>query len=628
MRHANHGLLVCLMAIVLTFSAETLCGAEILFVGGGDPDPTSGDDFEVFDFLTETLGHDVTYLSGNASTTEDGEEVDLIIISSTLGSGSVRGKFQELSTPILNWEEALMDGTTAGGNFAMAAASQNGGGLEGTEIEIINPNHPLAAGLNGVVEFSIDPIRLPFVTPPVAPGVVKVAKLPGDDDIIELSPSGTGMHIGTTQNVTNPFVGRMDEIAIYDKSLSFDVDANNTVVGGDVHTLFTQGVSAVTDPKPIGYWSFDDVDDPFTATDGSENGFDAILNGSAELVAGNTAPNVGGAGALVRDFDGEVDVPDMERPGGELAYSFWFNASSSEYGDTLEASDGRIDLFYGNGNGGTVRPHLSVNRNGRPLGLYVNANGDVGTPIEASTDEFSTDEWHHVVISWDGRDGSVFVDGKLDNVVTLSNTAFTITAVDAGGELTDGTLAAGPRVNFPIENTGFASLTDDGLSLFAAAVDWLLGNSAVPGDFNGDGSLTVEDVDALNATIAANTNDGKFDLTGDGVVDPADLDVWVVDLKKTWFGDANLDGQFNTNDLITVFQGGLFETESDASWGSGDWTGDKRFNTSDLIRAFQDGGFEQGPRGAVAAAVPEPGSFLLFALGFAALLGAARRRIV
>ena len=58
-----------------------------------------------------------------------------------------------------------------------------------------------------------------------------------------------------------------------------------------------------------------------------------------------------------------------------------------------------------------------VAANKRPVGLYVNSDGDLATPIEAQTASFSQDEWHHVLITWDGDVGSVFVDGKLDNQV-------------------------------------------------------------------------------------------------------------------------------------------------------------------------------------------------------------------
>jgi hypothetical protein len=90
-------------------------------------------------------------------------------------------------------------------------------------------------------------------------------------------------------------------------------------------------------------------------------------------------------------------------------------------------------------------------------------------------------------------------------------------------------------------------------------------------------------------------------------------------------GDSNLDGEFNSSDLVNVFTAGKFETGSPATWSEGDWTGDKVFNSSDFVEAFQGGGYEIGPRGAVAA-VPEPGTLGSLCLGFLGFLRMWRRR--
>ena len=109
------------------------------------------------------------------------------------------------------------------------------------------------------------------------------------------------------------------------------------------------------------------------------------------------------------------------------------------------------------------------------------------------------------------------------------------------------------------------------------------------GDFDESGVLDLPDVNMMNVEIASNANNAKFDLNSDTRVDGADLSVWVRDLRKTWFGDANLDGQFDSGDLVAVFQGGKFELDTHATWDEGDWNGDLRFNSGDLVRAFQDG---------------------------------------
>ena len=126
----------------------------------------------------------------------------------------------------------------------------------------------------------------------------------------------------------------------------------------------------------------------------------------------------------------------------------------------------------------------------------------------------------------------------------------------------------------------------------------------------------------------------------------------------TWYGDANLDGEFNSTDfvevfiagkyeteqmagwadgdwqgdmrfnsgdLVDVFQAGKYETEELARWSEGDWSGDERFGSGDLIVAFQDGGYELGMRPAVAA-VPEPSGLILLTLGLIGMRCVRRTR--
>ncbi|MCA9168921.1 MAG: PEP-CTERM sorting domain-containing protein [Planctomycetales bacterium] len=148
-------------------------------------------------------------------------------------------------------------------------------------------------------------------------------------------------------------------------------------------------------------------------------------------------------------------------------------------------------------------------------------------------------------------------------------------------------------------------------------------SASLPGDFDQSGTLDVADIDALSAAVLAGNNPTAYDVNTDGSVDDKDLKYWIEDLFDSWVGDSNLDKEFNSSDLVAIFQEGKFETGAAATWAQGDWTGDGVFDSSDFVAAFQGGGFEQGVRAAVSA-VPEPSSIIL--LGIGTLLIARRRR--
>ena len=138
------------------------------------------------------------------------------------------------------------------------------------------------------------------------------------------------------------------------------------------------------------------------------------------------------------------------------------------------------------------------------------------------------------------------------------------------------------------------------------------------GDFNMNGVLDAPDMDLLSVEASAGTNDPAYDLNSDNLVNELDRVFWINDLKKSYFGDANLDGEFNSRDLVVVFTSGKYETGATAGWSEGDWNGDMLFESGDMVTAFTAGGYELGPRAAVAA-VPEPSGLILFVLGLLAL---------
>ena len=138
-------------------------------------------------------------------------------------------------------------------------------------------------------------------------------------------------------------------------------------------------------------------------------------------------------------------------------------------------------------------------------------------------------------------------------------------------------------------------------------------------------SIDAEDIDALSASMRE-PYELRYDLNRDQRVDADDHRLWVHKISGTYFGDANLDGEFNSSDLVQVFVAGKYEAVETAGWSEGDWDGDFQFESGDLVFAFADGGYEFGPR-VGPMAVPEPSSYRLVLLGALAVMGMRRRRI-
>jgi hypothetical protein len=170
----------------------------------------------------------------------------------------------------------------------------------------------------------------------------------------------------------------------------------------------------------------------------------------------------------------------------------------------------------------------------------------------------------------------------------------------------------------------YALTTNQVLGNFQAGPD-MVNIGGNPCDVNGDGSCTGADFDAVATAVRTGDTSPQFDLNGDGQVNEDDKGHWVSNLMNTWVGDADLNGEFNSGDLVNVLASGTYEADVDSGWSTGDFNGDLRTNSSDLVAALADGGYEAGPRAAVQAAVPEPATGALLISSLLGLLAAARQ---
>ncbi|MEZ6117100.1 MAG: PQQ-dependent sugar dehydrogenase [Pirellulaceae bacterium] len=127
------------------------------------------------------------------------------------------------------------------------------------------------------------------------------------------------------------------------------------------------------------------------------------------------------------------------------------------------------------------------------------------------------------------------------------------------------------------------------------------------GDFDRNNELDVTDLDQLRNSIIGGGTDATFDLNGDEVASRSDIQTWIKTLKGTFIGDANLNGKFNSEDLVIVFAAGEYDdgVAGNSTWDEGDWNADGEFDSSDLVFAFQDNGYDAATVATIAP-VPEP----------------------
>ncbi|MCA9211846.1 MAG: hypothetical protein KDB27_02180 [Planctomycetales bacterium] len=344
-----------------------------------------------------------------------------------------------------------------------------------------------------------------------------------------------------------------------------------------------------------------------------------------------------------RDLRNENGIAALD-PSDASKHSAWVVGTQTPY--THESLPDGVALRLPAGSGFDLNVH-SVNRTGesRPGEIYVNlftatsdeikhvaeqdnfANYDINLPphaVTTLTKEFTFSETRNVISLWSHahehmtefrveyvggeRDGELIYwanDWEHPPILSFDSPLVfdrgdKIRLVTTYDNQTDKTISYGP-------------LSSDEMQ-FLFYISYPL-----RGDFDKNGTVSVRDIDLLTKAILRGSQDPRYDLNYDGIVDASDRTTWVDQVTETFFGDSNLDGQFNSDDLVAVFDAGKFENGANAGWEEGDWNGDGYFTSSDFVMAFQDGGYEKGPRVATRA-VPEPTCGLVMLLVFTCAL--------
>ncbi len=181
------------------------------------------------------------------------------------------------------------------------------------------------------------------------------------------------------------------------------------------------------------------------------------------------------------------------------------------------------------------------------------------------------------------------------------------------------------------QNGGFSAtytlaVSDEDLPGAATGNDLILTLNATVsllGDVDLDGDQSPDDIDTndIDACYTLFGTSGPFaDLNDSCLVDQADVDMLIRDIIGTNYGDADLDGDIDTDDLLVVSTHWDPTGQTYAYW-QGDFDGDDDIDTDDLL-AVSANWDPVGGR----STVPEPATlFLLGAGGLVGLIGRSRR---
>jgi hypothetical protein len=280
------------------------------------------------------------------------------------------------------------------------------------------------------------------------------------------------------------------------------------------------------------------------------------------------------------------------------------------------------DLTYNNSidSSGAIYLHNNLNRDTRGRSAMF-----IGIAEDAADEGDHVDEWRLIYFvdnegdsEWVPRGPHVALEIRYDHPTSMftyfydNDLGDEVPGMEIGPFHLAGSVADQHTPELRIHATGEAH--GDGLLEFWS----MLPISDLTGDFNGNGVLDATDIDQFSEQVRAGTSDLLYDLNADSVVDDADRQVWVHDLKQSYFGDADLNGTFDSTDLVQLLSFGEYEDEvaMNSTWLTGDCDGDGEFTSGDLVVALADGGYEAGPRAAVVA---EPVGHVLALVGLMTL---------
>jgi hypothetical protein len=154
-----------------TTASGPACTSALLVTG--DLDTATSQDAPFYDRLI-ALEYTVTVVHNAASQASDADGHCLVILSAIGAASDVDDKFRNVTVPVITWEYNLYE------DMGMVPLVQGNWGIDDPQddITIVDPAHPLAAGMSGTVPIFSGGGRISWGIP--GGEVEIVARLPGE----------------------------------------------------------------------------------------------------------------------------------------------------------------------------------------------------------------------------------------------------------------------------------------------------------------------------------------------------------------------------------------------------------------------------------------------------------------
>jgi subtilisin family serine protease len=501
----------------------------------------------------------------------------------------------------------------------------------GSTIDVIVAG--ISRSLNGETIELLDPADTVVATASTAP--LGISLVNADQAITDYVVQTSGTHtvrITTSQTATYSVVVTED--------LTFDLESNNSIAAATRSLDATEAALGFIAGGTVSHSQYNDAGQ---FVDISGTGTALGLSDDGEAIVSTTVGNglfpagsitIGNNGAIIAQPGAQVDYSN-----GSLPDANW-NTALLPFWDDIDATNGNVywEETLVNGINTLIvqwheRPHYddsgaatfqvqvfetgpivarfayedvifgdaNDNGGGATIGVQVDS-GDAYTISQDSASVFNGDVIDIIVQEDDifaltlDSGGSVVVNTStpFDNPsnVPVNSLDPIVAILDADGNVlaSDASSASdGKNVELPFTadsaGTYYVSVSAEG-----GSGSYLLSlNSAttVDGDFNDDGFYDCLDIDALTVAVVAGANDAAFDLTGDGLVNLADRDAWLVAAGAAnglpgpyLLGDVDLDG---TNDGADFVVWNAHKFTDTAAYCSGDMNMDGTVDGADFV---------------------------------------------